>query len=273
MKTRYRYCLVMLFVLCTLFGCSKKNTNEEVQPELIIGGTSYSPYFYRDVNGNYAGIDVDIAKEVCKRIGYTPVFKQYDSDEEYLALKEGSIDCLWCCLSMDETSEDYKWVGPYLYTQRSVIVDADSEIETLEDLEGKRVAVQADSTSEEIILNGTISTFPKLGQLTVFSTMGEVFSALKKDYVDAAIGHESALMVYAEDYLDEYRFLNMSLRSEALGVVFQKNVENSLVHAVEQEIQNMRNDGSLEKIVREYGLNIQKNVYGGVMDEEMESDK
>lgn len=271
MRTRYRYCFLMLVFLCALLGCSEKRTDEKKQPELVIGGTSYSPYFYRDVNGNYAGIDVDIAKELCKRIGYTPVFREFDSSEEYAALKDGTVDCLWCCLSMDESSMDCQWVGPYLYTQRSIIVDADSKIESLEDLEGKRAAVQDDSISEEIILNGTSSTLPKLGQLTVFSEMGEVFSALRKGYVDAAIGHESSLMVYAEDYLDEYRFLNISLRSEALGIAFSKDNEAKLVTTVEQEIQNMRSDGSLERIVKEYGLNIQKNVYGGVVDEE--SDK
>lgn len=267
MRKRYGYCLVLLLFLVALSGCLEKEVQEEL-PELIIGGTSYSPYFYRDVNGDYVGIDVDIATELCKRIGYTAVFKELDSSEGS-ALKSGMVDCLWCCLNMDEEDTEYAWAGPYLYTQRSVIVHMDSEIESLDDLKGKRVAVQAGSTSEKIILNNLTDTIPTLGQLTVFSTMGEVFSALKKEYVDAAIGHESSLMVYAEENPEEYRFLETSLRSEALGVAFRKN-ESKLVETVNEEIHKMREDGTIEKIIKEYGLNIQKNVYGGVVNEEKE---
>lgn len=271
MKKRYGYCLMLVLFLVVLSSCSDKKTQEEL-PELIIGGTSYSPYFYRDMNGDFIGIDVDIATELCERIGYTPVFKELDSGEQYSALKDGTVDCLWCCLSIDEKNTEFVWAGPYLYTQRSVIVHVDSEIRTLADLEGKRVAVLANSTSEKIILDDLTDSIPQLEQLTVFSTMGEVFSALKKEYVDAAIGHESSLMAYAEENLEEYRFLDMSLRSEALGIAFREN-DVSLVDTVNKEIQKMREDGLMEKIIKEYGLNIQKNVYGGVVNGEKETEK
>ena len=58
---------------------------ETVFPELIIGGTSYNPYFYQDINGKYAGIDVEIAKEACKRAGYTPVFQSIPIEKRFQA--------------------------------------------------------------------------------------------------------------------------------------------------------------------------------------------
>lgn len=263
MKRKVGGCVLIFLVLMVIYGCNNREIQKEDQPQLIIGGTLYSPYFYKDVNGKYAGIDVDIATEVCNRIGYTPVFVEIDISERFECLEQRKVDCLWSCLSIDGREDVYSWAGPYLYTQRVVIVHADSEIESLKDLEGKRVAVQAGSTSEKIIENQLNSRLPELKQITSLATIGEVFTALKKGYVDAAIGHESAMLVYAEDYLDEYRFLNMSLRSEALGVAFRKGYDTELIEIINKAIYEMKEDKTLEDIVRKYDLNIQKNVYGG----------
>lgn len=46
------------------------NGEKEELPEIVIGGSFYAPYFYRDVSGSYAGIDAELAAEACRRIGY-----------------------------------------------------------------------------------------------------------------------------------------------------------------------------------------------------------
>ena len=55
--------VVALAAILGVCACGTKQKKEAVFPGLIIGGTSYTPYFYQDINGNYSGIDVDVAKE------------------------------------------------------------------------------------------------------------------------------------------------------------------------------------------------------------------
>lgn len=147
--------ILLLFatLIALLCACSDTAQQPETEkPKIRIGGTTYAPYFYRNIGGNYTGIDVEIAEEACARIGYEPVFVELDIDRRFELLNEDYVDCLWSCLTMDDREDEFIWAGPYMYTQRVVVVPADSEIETLEDLDGKCVAVQAGSTSEEIIL-------------------------------------------------------------------------------------------------------------------------
>lgn len=99
----------------------------------------YAPYFYRNICGHYTGIDVEIAEEACARIGYEPIFVELDIDKGFELLNEDYVDCLWCCLTMEGNEDKFIWAGPYMYTQRVVVVPADSEIETLEDLAEKCV--------------------------------------------------------------------------------------------------------------------------------------
>ena len=69
---------LMLTALCclTLVGCASKTDNE--LPKLVIGCDNCRPYNYTDEDGNPAGMDVDLAKEACRRMGYEPVFEQIE---------------------------------------------------------------------------------------------------------------------------------------------------------------------------------------------------
>ena len=89
--------LALCALLCT--ACVLSEPADEPLPQLVIGGSPYAPYFYRDVHGDYAGIDVEIAIEACCRIGYEPVFRELSLDERFDALAAGEVDCLWCCLT------------------------------------------------------------------------------------------------------------------------------------------------------------------------------
>lgn len=222
----------------------------------------YAPYFYRDVSGSYAGIDVEIAAETCRRIGYEPVFREIALDERFARLAAGEVDCLWCCLTMDGREGEFLWAGPYLYTQRAIVVRADSGIRSIEDLAGQRVAVQSGSTSEHILTDGLDNEFSALAQLTAYPELGQVFAALRGGYVDAA-GMEGALKQYLDDYPGEYRLLNMSFRSQAQGVAFRKNSDTALAQKLCDALADMTADGTTAAIISAHGLNVEKNVYGG----------
>lgn len=141
--------ILLLFatLIALLCACSDTAQQPETEkPKIRIGGTTYAPYFYRNIGGNYTGIDVEIAEEACARIGYEPIFVELDIDKGFELLNEDYVDCLWCCLTMEGNEDKFIWAGPYMYTQRVVVVPADSEIETLEDLAEKCVAVQMNQT-------------------------------------------------------------------------------------------------------------------------------
>ena len=252
--------LALCALLCT--ACVLSEPADEPLPQLVIGGSPYAPYFYRDVHGDYAGIDVESAIEACRRIGYEPVFRKLSLDERFDALAAGEVDCLWCCLTMGGREDEFLWAGPYLYAQRVTVVRMGSGIDSLEDLAGKRVAVQAGST-ERVLVDGLEAEFSALAQLTVFPELGQVFAALRSGYVDAAAGMESALKQYLDDHPGEYRCLNMSFRSQAQGVAFRRGGDSTLVQKLHDALADMTAGGTTADIIRAHGLNVEKNVYGG----------
>ena len=126
-------CLLSVGLLC---GCGAQQP-EPALPEIIIGSDTYPPYVYLDDNGDPTGIDVEIATEAFRRMGYQAVFTTIDWEQKKTLVDSGEIDCIWGCFSMSGREHDYQWAGPYAISRQVIAVDAGSDIYTMGDLAGK----------------------------------------------------------------------------------------------------------------------------------------
>lgn len=240
--------VLALFILCACNTVKKDNSKGEV----VIGSDQFEPFSYLE-NGEMKGIDVDIAKEAFKRMGYTPVFKriEWQNKDEYL--RKGEIDCLWGGFSMNDREDLYAWVGPYLFSNQVVMVKKDSDICSLVDLKDKLVAVQATSKAEWAFENN--EELSDIRYLYTFSTINEVFISLQRAYVDAVAGHELALRALIRGS-DDYRFLDENVLTSKLGVAFKKDYDQSFLTLLANTLHEMRNDGTIKEIVDSYTSNV-----------------
>lgn len=235
--------ILLLLMLC---GCSSFKQDVS-KGEIVIGSDQFEPFSYID-NGEMRGIDVDIAKEALSRMGYTPVFKyiEWQKKDEYL--RKGEIDCLWGGFSMNDREDLYAWVGPYLFSNQSVMVKKDSDIYSLADLKGRIVGVQATSKAEWAFEHN--EELSEIRYLYTFSTIGEVFISLQRGYADAIAGHELPLRAFVKD--DDYRFLDESILTSKLGVAFKKDYDQSFLTLLANTLDEMRDDGTIKSIVDKY---------------------
>ncbi len=269
---KYSRCLMagLLFItvlLTCLYGCGRLNQTESQDsdhlPVIKVGGAIYEPYFYKDIDGDYSGIDVELAKTAFARMGYQPEFVAVDLSDVDTALETGKIDCFWSCFTMETREDKYLWSEPYLYTRRVVVVKADSKIKDLSDLEDKTIAVQSNSMMEKIFLNNMSPDIPENYEMNTYRSIAEIFTALRKDYVDAIGGHEATLRLYTEEYPDEYRYLNLSLYKSKLGVAFDKAADQRIIDELNQTLAAMSADGTIQKVLTDYHLDVATNLYGG----------
>lgn len=261
-KRKIAWLIYMLIGICMLSGCTVLPEKEDQElPQLRIGITNYAPYSYKDINGTYAGIDVELARKACARMGYEPVFQEVNIASWDESLKRGEVDCLWTCLAMTE-NEDYQWAGPYLYTRRVVAVAADSMIQDLSDLNGKTIGVQAGSTLEKLLRDPDHEMYllnPK--RVNAYSDIGTVFTALRKGYVDAIVGHEGSLNSYISEYQGKFRYLDMSLNRVSLGIAFADDADLQLVHNLTETLNEMTKDGTTAEILTAHGMDVETNLY------------
>jgi polar amino acid transport system substrate-binding protein len=249
---------LVVILMFLVFGCGTSSTNdvsENELPKLIIGiDDSYEPYTYIDENGEYVGLDIELAKEACQRMNREASFVaiKWDKKNDYLA--DGTIDCIWSCFSINGRESDYTWVGPYMYSRQMVAVASDSDINKISDLNGKRVAVMSSTKPETIFLERESEDIPEVEELYSMDDMEFVFTALQYDFVDAVAGHEIMIRQYMDSMAGDYRLLDDELQSVGVGVAFDKDNPSDAVTGLEQALSDMRDDGTLAQILETYGI-------------------
>ena len=243
-----------LAVACCGCGTTPQSETEaeENLPKIIVGSDNYPPFNYEDSNGEPTGIDVDLAKEAFHRMGYEAVFEYINWEEKKEILDRGEIDCIWGSFSIDGREDQYNWTDPYMVSRQVVAVNVDSDIYTLADLKGAKVAVQSTTKPEEIFESHTDDRIPELGEVFALQNRELLYPFLSKGYVEAIAAHEVAILQSMKDYGLEYRILDEPLLTVGLGVAFSLQDDRGLEQELSKVFEEMRADGTMEEILSRY---------------------
>jgi polar amino acid transport system substrate-binding protein len=235
-----------------LTACGGTDAKNSGLPQILIGSDTYPPYIYLNNDGTPAGIDVEIATEAFRRMGYAARFEVIDWEQKTALVESGAIDCIWGCFSMQGRETLYRWAGPYMVSRQVVAVNADSSIQSLSDLAGKTVMVQSTSKPEGIFLSGSDPRIPQAVEVFSIEDRSVQYAMLACGYVDAIAAHETAILQYMKDNNAVFRILEEPLLVTGLGVAFAKNDSRGLDHQLNDTFAQMREDGTLERIVGKY---------------------
>ena len=244
-------CLVLALGSCGGQTETERVTHSDL-PVILVGSDNYPPFHYEDANGQPTGIDVDLAKAAFRRMGYQAVFVTIDWEDKKDLVERGEIDCIWGSFSSDGREDQYLWTEPYLYSRQVVAVRQDSDIQTLADLAGKRVAVQSTTKPEELFLAHTDPRIPRVAEVFSLQDRELIYPYLSKGYADALAAHETAILQCMSDYSLDYRILDEPLLTVGLGVAFARTDQRGLDKELSRTFEEMRADGSLEQIVGRY---------------------
>ena len=190
--------------------------------------------------------------EAFRRMGYRPEYITINWTEKNALLESGAIDCIWGCFSMSGREDEYTWAGPYMYSHQVVAVMPDSDIQTLADLAGKTVVVQATTKPESLFLDGNDPRIPEIRALHSLQKQELIYSHLAKGYADAVATHEISLLQYMADYGAEFRILEEPLEVVGLGVAFSRSDDRGIAQALCATLEQMRTDGTTRSILASY---------------------
>ena len=252
-----------LVATLALTSCAKKSAGDNSLQDLKRTGTlimglddSFPPMGFRDKNNEIVGYDVDLAKEVAKRLGVTLKLQPIDWSTKEQELNTKKIDCIWSGFTMTkERKEAMAFTGAYLDNAQVAIVKNDSGIKSLSDLSDKFIGVQAGSSAWEAVSADT----NLLNSIKGVVEFEENLTALN----DLGIGNIDAVvmdLVVAEYTIKQanypYTILSEGLANEEYGVAFRKN-DVKLRDEVQKILEEMQNDGTAESISKQwFGRNI-----------------
>ena len=249
--------VLLLFAVAavTLYQPQKVKAAEK---EFIVGfDAEFPPYGYLDENGEYVGFDLDLAEEVCNRNGWKLVKRPISWDSKDSELASGAISCIWNGFTMTGREDDYTFSEPYVDNSIVVVVAADSDIQSLEDLAGKVVATQADSSALTALTDDSEDNKDNIALAATFADLQQVadynsaFMNLEAGSIDAIAVDIGVAQYQISSRGDMFRQLDTPISTEQYAIGFKKG-NTELLDAINASIANLKESGKLDEIVAKY---------------------
>ncbi len=260
MKNKILLGVLIIIVIITgiiLLTNTKENKQEDSLQRIMDKGTfvlglddSFPPMGFRNENNEIVGFDIDVAKEVSKRLGMELILQPISWTAKEQELNSYNIDCIWNGMSVNEERAKAMCLSlPYLKNSMSFVVKKDSNITKLEDLKGKKIGVQSGSTAEEILITSEI--YKDIKELITYTENITAFMDMEINQVDCVFLDSVVANYYITTNNKEYLLLEERLQNEEYAIGFRKQDEK-LCNKINEILLEMKQDGSLGEIATKW---------------------
>jgi len=215
---------------------------------------AFPPMGYVDTQtGDIVGFDIDLATEACKRLGIELELQPIDWNNKTAELNNGNVDCLWNGFSKTEEREkEFLLSIPYMKNDQIILVKSGSDYKGLDDLKGKTIGVQTDS-SAETALNDNPDFTNSLKNVVKIDDYSKAVMEIQNGTIDAIAIDEVVARYYLIKNPDAYTILkdedgeDASLATEDYVIGFRKG-DTALKEKIEGALQEMAKDGTMADI-------------------------
>ncbi|NLC52708.1 MAG: amino acid ABC transporter substrate-binding protein [Firmicutes bacterium] len=242
--------LISLLLLSGVCAAKKDTSWENVMKKgvFVLGlDDSFPPMGFRDEKGQIVGFDIDVAKEVCNRLGIDLKLQPINWDAKEQELNTKNIDCIWNGLTITpERQRNILFTKPYMDNRQVVIVRGDSGIASLSALAGKTLGLQAGSSAKDA-LNSAPDFEASLGSVIEFDENMTALMDLELGGLDAVLMDEIVARYYIQQKDKNFFVLDEALASEEYGIGFRKS-DRELMEKFQDTLIAMAKDGTLAAI-------------------------
>lgn len=233
-------------IACTL---SLAACGEDETGKIRIGIKFDQPGLGFKKSGTYVGFDVDVAKYVAKKLGYSEdeiIWKEAPSKQREAMLQNGDVDMILASYSItDERKKAVSFAGPYFVAGQDLLVRKDDEsIKGPEDLNGKRLCSVTGSTSAATVKK----KFASEVQLMEQPGYAECATALFSGIVDAVTTDDIILAGLASASRGKLKVVGKPFTQEYYGVGIKKG-DTKLATQINNAIAQMIQDGAWQRAV------------------------
>lgn len=262
MKKLYLAIISVLIIALGVTGCSSKASSDKdalskiKEAGVIRIGTegTYAPFTFHDSNGKLTGFDVDIAKEVAKRIGVKAEFVETKWDGMIAGLDSNRFDIVVNEVGITkERQQKYDFSNPYIVSKAVLIVRKDdNSIKKFSDLKGKKSAQSLTSNLAQIATaNGA--------DLVQVDGFNQAIDLLNSKRVDATVNDSLSFYDLIKQKPDtQLKVVATDKNADKDAIILKKN-KKELLDAINKALAGMKADGTYLKISKKwFGTDVSK---------------
>ena len=247
----------VIVIIGVILGVSINRPKDE--NTFILGmDDSFPPMGYRNENNELVGFDIDLANEVCKKMGMELKTQTISWAAKEQELDSGNIDCIWNGFGYTEDRNNAMTLSkPYVKDKSMFVVKEDSSYEDQYELKGKKIGVQSGSTQEKRLNESNYGK--ELGEIIGYTDYLTALMDLETGNIDAVYMSQISGNYIIEKQNKEFKtFDAIGIGEESKGMViaFKKgNVE--LKDKVEKALDELKQEGKLKELSEKwFGKNL-----------------
>lgn len=270
MKKMYKKLLVLVIVVVSclgiIVGCSsgssdaEKDTLETVKEKgvLTVASSNDAPFAFIDAKTNeFSGIDAEIIGEVAKRLGIDKVeMKQIPFENLLIELNNGSVDMVTDGMYVKEERKKIAQFTNIWYKEgEAIIIPTNSKITSKDDLKNAVLGGQKGTafleTAQKWLAEGLVK------EVTIFGSQSDLMLAVNTGKVDACItdGMVAGYTLAQDSSLDLKILAPYVSESSGMIAAAVRQSDTTLLDAVNEQIDAMKEDGTILKLLEKYGMN------------------
>lgn len=249
--------LALLLVITTVVfaaGCAEQGEGaeegsvEEVPTYYVGTEAQFPPFEIVDDEGNVIGFDVDLMNAIAEDQGFNVIYQDQDFSGLIPALQTGNIDIIASGMTItEERGEQVDFSVPYINAGLALAVTVDNEeITSVEDLQGKTLAVQTGSTgffeAEKLKEAGIVA------EIKDFPHVNEAIAEIKIGGADAMINDLPVTNAFIAAQPGVIKIVGEPLNSESYGFAVRKD-NTELLEKINTGLQNVRDSGEYDELI------------------------
>jgi polar amino acid transport system substrate-binding protein len=241
-------CFFILSVAC-FAACSPheddslKRIKNAGEMRIAMSG-DYPPFSYYNEEKELDGFDVEVAREIAKRVGVSlkPVIVPWSGKVSGLLNRE--FDAILGCVAVSQTKvEALRFSTPYYHSTTQIMIKKGSGFKGPEDLANRSVGAVIGTTFEKDA--GKLSAI----DLRLYKGHSQAFRDLHNGTLDGLVTDQVVGDNAIKTGKFNVAFLGSSLGNRRVGIGVRKE-DKALLAKIEGVLEDMRDDGALQKLIK-----------------------
>lgn len=227
-------------------GGAGANLDTIEEGKLIVGSDIPFPPFEQGKKPDYEGFDIDVINAVGEELGVEVEIVDAPFD---LLLRGGGgqFDLAISATTItDEREQKVDFSDPYFFAEQGLLVRADGEIATIDDIGSDVIVGAQDGTTGETYANENTEA----SEVRAFPEIDDAYNALEVGQVDAVI-NDAPSVEDAADQKDGLEVVETFATDEEYGIIIPDG-SDPLVEAINEALATVKEDGTLDEIYQEW---------------------
>ena len=248
-------CILLMFVWALLLSaCTTEDDGslQRIRKEGYITfamGRDFPPFYFHDNSDRLIGFEVDVAREIARRLGVRLKLMPVNWSGIIDGLKQGRYDGILASMSITESRKAVvAFSVPYYHSASSLFIRKDADFRVIADLTGKAIGVAAGTTYESDARD-TLSANVKY-----FDNAEAALTALQQGGIDGVVTDRVVGIYVSKLKRLDVTYLGTALRKEEIAAAFRPS-DLALLNRINQILGDMTKDGTLNRFIKKVAGN------------------